>query len=45
VTTGGGDASLPFTGFPAAIAGAVGAGLAGAGAALRRAVRRRRNDG
>ncbi|MGH2846182.1 MAG: hypothetical protein ACRDL0_09270 [Thermoleophilaceae bacterium] len=42
VSTGGGDSSLPFTGFPAAIAAAVGAGLAGAGAALRRALGRSR---
>jgi hypothetical protein len=40
VSTGGGDASLPFTGFPAAMAAAIGAGLAGAGAAMRRALRR-----
>ena len=44
VSTGGGDASLPFTGFPAAVAAAVGAGLAGAGAALRRALRRDKTD-
>ena len=44
VSTGGGDASLPFTGFPAAMAAAVGAGLAGAGAALRRALRRDKTD-
>jgi hypothetical protein len=44
VSTGGGDASLPFTGFPAAVAAAVGAGLAGAGAALRRRLRRDKTD-
>jgi hypothetical protein len=39
--SGGGAAELPFTGFPAAVAGAVGAGIASAGAALRRALKRR----
>ena len=39
--SGGGDAALPFTGFPAVVAGAVGAGMASAGAALRRRLRRR----
>ena len=37
----GGAAGLPFTGFPAAVAGVVGAGMASAGAALRRALKRR----
>ena len=41
VSTGGGEASLPFTGFPAAVAAGVGGAIASAGAALRRAVRRR----
>jgi hypothetical protein len=41
VSTGGGDASLPFTGFPALVAGAVGAGMAAAGTALRRSLRRK----
>jgi hypothetical protein len=40
-TVSGGAAELPFTGFPAAVAGAVGAGLASAGAALRRVLKRR----
>jgi hypothetical protein len=40
-TVSGGAAELPFTGFPAAVAGAVGAGIASAGAALRRALKRR----
>jgi hypothetical protein len=39
-TVSGGAAELPFTGFPAAVAGAVGAGIASAGAALRRALKR-----
>jgi hypothetical protein len=39
--SGGGAAELPFTGFPAAVAAAVGAGMASAGAALRRALKRR----
>jgi hypothetical protein len=37
----GGNAALPFTGFPAAVAAAVGAGMATAGTALRRVLRRR----
>jgi hypothetical protein len=40
-TVSGGAAELPFTGFPAAVAAAVGAGMASAGAALRRALKRR----
>ena len=40
-TVSGGAAELPFTGFPAAVAGAVGAGLASAGTALRRVLKRR----
>ena len=43
-STGGGDASLPFTGFPAAIAAAAGAAMAASGAALRRALRRRHSS-
>jgi hypothetical protein len=39
-STGGGDASLPFTGFAVAAVAAVGAGMAATGAALRRALRR-----
>jgi hypothetical protein len=42
VETGGGAPSLPFTGFAAAGVAALGTALAGAGAALRRTVRRRR---
>lgn len=44
---GGGDtvstgaAELPFTGFPAAVAAVAGAGMASAGAALRRILKRR----
>lgn len=38
---GGGGGELPFTGFPAVLAAAVGGGLASAGAALRRAFRPR----
>jgi hypothetical protein len=40
-TVSGNAAELPFTGFPAAMAAAVGAGMASAGAALRRALKRR----
>jgi hypothetical protein len=40
-TVSGSAAELPFTGFPAAVAAAVGAGMASAGAALRRALKRR----
>ena len=40
-TVSGGAAELPFTGFPAAVAGVVGAGIASAGAALRRVLKRR----
>ena len=40
-TVSGGAAELPFTGFPAAIAAAAGAGMAAAGTALRRALKRR----
>jgi hypothetical protein len=40
-TVSSGAAELPFTGFPAAVAAAVGAGMASAGAALRRALKRR----
>jgi hypothetical protein len=43
VETGGGAPSLPFTGFAAAGVAGVGTLLAGAGAALRRAARRRRD--
>jgi hypothetical protein len=43
VETGGGAPSLPFTGFAAAGVAGVGTLLAGAGAALRRALRRRRD--
>ena len=39
--SGGGGGSLPFTGFPAAVAGAVGAAMTSAGVALRRWVRSR----
>jgi hypothetical protein len=39
---GGGGGSLPFTGYAVAAVSAVGAGFTAAGAALRRAVRRRR---
>jgi hypothetical protein len=42
VETGSGGGGLPFTGFPAAIAAAVGAALAGGGAALRRKLGRKR---
>jgi hypothetical protein len=40
--TGSGGGGLPFTGFPAAVAAAVGAALAGGGAAIRRKLSRRR---
>jgi hypothetical protein len=40
--TGSGGGGLPFTGFPAAVAAAVGAALAGGGAALRRKLSRKR---
>ena len=43
-STGGGDASLPFTGFPAAMVGALGAGMAACGAALRRALGRSQDE-
>jgi hypothetical protein len=39
--SGGGGGSLPFTGFAAAVAGAVGAGMTAAGLAARKALRRR----
>jgi hypothetical protein len=39
--TGGGDASLPFTGFAVAMVGAIGAGMAATGTAVRRMLRRR----
>jgi len=38
---GGGGGDLPFTGFPVAVAGAVGAGLTAAGEKLRRSLRSR----
>jgi hypothetical protein len=37
----GGGGRLPFTGFAAAAVGSIGAGLAAAGVAIRRALRRR----
>jgi hypothetical protein len=43
VETGGGAGSLPFTGFAAAGVAGIGALLGGAGAALRRVVKRRSN--
>ena len=43
-SAGGTDESLPFTGFAAAMVGALGAGLAATGAAVRRALRRRDSE-
>jgi hypothetical protein len=42
VDTGSGGGGLPFTGFPAAAAAALGALMAGSGAALRRKLSRKR---
>ena len=38
---GGGDGKLPFTGFAAGLVGVIGAGLTGAGAAVRKYLARR----